>query len=761
MQNMTLKKRLTQQLAIISISFLLLILVVAFFVNIGLRSSIIPLVYIPKAQETASEISFYFQTAQEKAIVLRNFAEEEVAKNNKIDAILLNRFLNSIRTENDIFQSVGIYIKSVDWMTDTAGLSNFIVDNAFSMQLNEAYWGPSTLSRINDFSLAEKNIAYNNVLNSGEKQLVLPYFSPDFEDRKVFTSYLIPIKRKLEVIGFVKVDYNFSDLKLERILNNNDFFDMQIISSNGIIAYNSRNYFEGRSIKEIEKEYEKHLLEIQSSETYTSVVGNRIKISLPIKISKDSENWQLELNWQNSGFIQLLKSRLVFASVLISSSILLITLIFAFVLRKHLLPFGNIVKVARRLEEGDIDIPEEKLPEYEFSIIQNSFNKIVQNLRDLAQVTRQIGQGDYTVKYELKSDKDAVGKAVLDMGVKLKNFYDEEQRLKMDAQNRAWISEGLAKFSVKLKNVDLEISDIFTHFLPELVDYVEAVQATIFKLQKNGQNEDNWELNLISAYAYHQNKYLEKNLKLGEGLVGMCAKEKKSFLIKDVPDNYIFIKSGFGATNPKNIFIVPLIFNELVYGVLEIATLSELARYKTEFIEQLSENIAGTLAGMENSEMTNSLLSQTKKQAQELQAREEELRQNLEELQATQEKYKNNQAEMKSYIQAIEKIDLVVEFDKRGRIIDFNKKFAEFMNIENKAIRDMNLNDFIDRKSEKYNLLFQSINSGKIFQLSSYLQINKVNKYFTVSFAPVVNANNNLIKIIAIGKDTTEYQGNT
>ena len=105
---------------------------------------------------------------------------------------------------------------------------------------------------------------------------------------------------------------------------------------------------------------------------------------------------------------------------------------------------------------------------------------------------------------------------------------------------------------------------------------------------------------------------------------------------------------------------------------------------------------------------------------------------------------------------AIEKIDLLVEFDKDGNIIDCNELFRQFLNLDKNKILEFSLTNLMDSKSIIYNELMESIGNGQIYTFSYFIFMEGEKKYFNASFAPVIDANQELVKIVAIGTDVTE-----
>ena len=140
-------------------------------------------------------------------------------------------------------------------------------------------------------------------------------------------------------------------------------------------------------------------------------------------------------------------------------------------------------------------------------------------------------------------------------------------------------------------------------------------------------------LTLLASYASQGQSALGKQLGLGEGLVGQCAVEKQKILLTNVPPDYIRISSGLGDAPPKNILVLPVVFEGQVKGVLELASFERFNPTHQAFLDQLTESIGIVLNTIEANMRTEDLLKQSQSLAQELQSRQEELQQTNQELQ--------------------------------------------------------------------------------------------------------------------------------
>ena len=176
--------------------------------------------------------------------------------------------------------------------------------------------------------------------------------------------------------------------------------------------------------------------------------------------------------------------------------------------------------------------------------------------------------------------------------------------------------------------------------LSELVDYVGIIMGAVFVVHK-AHSEDIY-LEMESSYALDR-EYLFTKCKPGEGYIGTCYNEKKTILITDIPKGYAKLSSGLGEIAPNFIYLIPLKYSDMVQGVIEVATLRQLEEYKVKFMEKIAENISSFISIAKAKKQTEILLEQADVQRNELQAQEEELKQNLEEMMATQEEMKRRE----------------------------------------------------------------------------------------------------------------------
>lgn len=117
-----------------------------------------------------------------------------------------------------------------------------------------------------------------------------------------------------------------------------------------------------------------------------------------------------------------------------------------------------------------------------------------------------------------------------------------------------------------------------------------------------------------------------------EGLLGTILVEKRDYFYDSIPDEYIFLETGFGYAKPKSLFAFPLIFENSIYGIIEIASLEVIPEYKRQFLLTLANEIAITISYTEINVRTKLLLEQSKIQADELKSNEKLFKKNQDNL---------------------------------------------------------------------------------------------------------------------------------
>jgi signal transduction histidine kinase len=157
-------------------------------------------------------------------------------------------------------------------------------------------------------------------------------------------------------------------------------------------------------------------------------------------------------------------------------------------------------------------------------------------------------------------------------------------------------------------------------------------------------------LELQAGYGYEERKHLSTSFRIGEGLVGQCAKEKKRILLTDVPSDYVRINSGLGESAPLNIIVLPSCSRARCARSIELASFSPFSVTHQAFLDSAHGEHRPRPEHDRGNTLTENLLKQSQSQAEELRSQQEELRESNEDLgrQATLLAEQNIEAERKN-----------------------------------------------------------------------------------------------------------------
>ncbi|HUW05001.1 MAG TPA: GAF domain-containing protein [Williamwhitmania sp.] len=401
---------------------------------------------------------------------------------------------------------------------------------------------------------------------------------------------------------------------------------------------------------------------------------------VPVKVKGIHTPWSVGLEVPMDE-IMAKPNHLLYLSIAVGIIGLLIMLILVIRISASITnPVKQITKNLLLMAQGKIK--EVVIPQLNTGDELEAMNKALeQSVADLSlksEFAKQIGTGDLEATIELPSTEDELGKSMLEMQQSLKKADEDAKSRASEEHERQWASEGFAKFGELLRKNSNNLQTLCQVLVKELTRYMNFNQGGIFLLNDNDSNHPI--LELTAAFAFDRVKFLKKEIQWGEGLVGACAFEGETIYLTEVPQDYIKITSGLGDANPNSVILVPLKDdNGSVLGVIEMASFTTIVPYQQEFLEQLGRSIASTIGSVRINQQTALLLQQTRQQAEEMMAQEEEMRQNIEELHATQEEMTRKEHEIAWTMESINNLVAVIELDSTGTVTHINEKAATLL----------------------------------------------------------------------------------
>ncbi len=287
-------------------------------------------------------------------------------------------------------------------------------------------------------------------------------------------------------------------------------------------------------------------------------------------------------------------------------------------------------------------------------------------VRAIAEVATAVTKGDLTRSIQV----DARGE-VAELKDNINTMIDNLRLTTERNTEQDWLKTNLARFTNMLQG-RRELATVGRMLLSELAPLVNSQNGVIYLVEADA------DLRLLSAFADKEEIGHVERLRAGHGLIGQCATNARRMLITEVPADAVPITSGLFQAQPRNIIILPVLFEGQVKAVIELASLANFTNLQVSFLEQLTANIGIVLNSIEATMQTEGLLKQSQQLATELQSQQTELQQTNEQLEQKAQQLAERNVEVERKNQEIEQARRAVE-EKATELALTSKYKSEFL----------------------------------------------------------------------------------
>ncbi|GIH54040.1 hypothetical protein Mro02_09540 [Microbispora rosea subsp. aerata] len=288
--------------------------------------------------------------------------------------------------------------------------------------------------------------------------------------------------------------------------------------------------------------------------------------------------------------------------------------------------------------------------------LTESVNELAGNLttqvRAIAEVTSAVARGDLTRSItveapgELAQLKDNINTMVATLRETTKTNQEQD-----------WLKSNLARIS-RLMQGHRDLMEVARLIMSELTPLVSASHGACYLV-------DDGRLNLIAGYGIQPGSAPKPSFELGEGIIGQAALEAKQIILEGVPVDSITVETGLSRSNPAQIVVLPILFENKVLGVLEMASFRQFSEVHLAFLTQLVETIGVTINTIMANSRTEALLTESQRLANELQERSDELQRQQEELRRSNAELEDKAALLAKQNRAIEIQNFQIEQARR------------------------------------------------------------------------------------------------
>ena len=289
-------------------------------------------------------------------------------------------------------------------------------------------------------------------------------------------------------------------------------------------------------------------------------------------------------------------------------------------------------------------------------------------VRAIAEVATAVTKGDLTRSIQVEARGE-----VAELKDNINTMIDNLRGTTDRNQEQDWLKTNLAKFTRMLQG-QRDLVTVGKLLLSELAPLVHAQQGSVYQMLEAPDSAP--ALLLLAGYAIGDDQ--ARRIEVGSGLIGQCALEKQRILLTKVPPRYTRIHSSLGNARPKNIVVLPVLFEGETKAVIELASLEPFTATHLTFLEQLTQSIGVVLNTIEATMRTENLLQQSQQLTMELQTRQAELQQTNEELASKAKQLAEQNVEVERKNQEVEHARRALE-EQAAELALTSKYKSEFL----------------------------------------------------------------------------------
>ena len=390
------------------------------------------------------------------------------------------------------------------------------------------------------------------------------------------------------------------------------------------------------------------------------------------------------------------------------------------------------------------------------------------NLNKVTDVMKQAAASDFDtlprIEITSKGELSEIAVAFNKMAKALEKHSRIEKQLKEEAEELSWLNTKIAEIATlypEVENVQMLASMLITKLVPMV-----GASYGVFYL-KEVEKSDQY-LTRMSSFASLAGEQERKQFRLGEGLIGQCALLKRPIHLNQVPDDYLKIGSGLGEASPKTIMILPVLFEDQVLAVIEIASFETLTPLQIKLLEEVNNNLGIKINSIINHMKVEQLLQESQALTEELQAQSEELQMQQEELRTTNEKLEEQYEASKQRNFEIQEVSAALE-EKAQQLLLSSKYKSEFLaNMSHELRTPLNSllilaqilsengeGNLTPKQQEYIKTIYSSgndllnlindildlakVESGKLDVISKEVELNEVRDFIYNQFSPIAN----------------------
>lgn len=303
----------------------------------------------------------------------------------------------------------------------------------------------------------------------------------------------------------------------------------------------------------------------------------------------------------------------------------------------------------------------------------DSLGSIVSVMNNMA-----LGSEESIQRLQVNSDDElgAVATAYNRLADTLERHIRYERSYQNEIEEQNWVKTTIAEISTMYQGVQ-DVETLASRLLGKLAPLLGASYGAFYLTEDPETGGEGDRLRRLAVYAGNGPLEAEAVFRFGEGLIGQCALERQTIVLKDLDSSHL-IRSALLEAKPAEVIIVPVEYEDRVLAVLEFATLSSFNPLHQLLLQQVVNNSGITILSVLGQMRVQKLLQDSQALTEELQSQSKELQQQQSELlrinEELEEQYRS--AELRS----LELQSIKAELEEKARLLEQNSRYrTEFL----------------------------------------------------------------------------------
>ncbi|MFG3659445.1 HAMP domain-containing protein [Streptomyces sp. NPDC047706] len=277
---------------------------------------------------------------------------------------------------------------------------------------------------------------------------------------------------------------------------------------------------------------------------------------------------------------------------------------------------------------------------------------LTRQVRAIAEVASAVAEGDLTRSITVEASGE-----VAELKDNINSMVESLRETTLANQEQDWLKTNLARIAGLMQgHRDLPV--VAELIMDELVPLVSAQYGAFYLAEDRATGP---ELRLVGSYGRPEDDPRPDRIPFGRSLVGQAARSRRTIPVDQLPPDYVTISSGLGRTVPTALLLLPILFEDQVLGVIELASVTPFTPIHRDLLEQLRETIGVNVNTIVANARTDELLGESQRLTAELQVRSAELQAQQEELQRSNAELEDKASLLAAQNRDIEAKNLQIE----------------------------------------------------------------------------------------------------